>query len=102
MQQPTNPQPQEIVVAHDLKEITALLVKHHGLHEGFYDLMLEFQIGVGAAGPDPSSVIPSAMVGVKRIGLMKTIVLGTTTVNAAEVNPPVQPKKTVAKKVSAK
>lgn len=102
MQVPINPQPQEIVVAHELKDITELLVKHHGFHEGLYDLMLEFQIGFGVAGPNLLSVVPSAMVGVRRIGLMKTIVPGTTTVNAAEVNPPVQPKKTAAKGVSAK
>jgi len=102
MQQPTNPQQQEIVAAHELREITELLVKHHGLHEGLYDLMLEFQIGIGAAGPDPSSIVPSAMVGVKRIGLMKAFSPGAATVNAAECNPKSLVKKVAVKKSPAK
>lgn len=93
----TSPQNLNIIANHELREITEILVKHHGLREGLYDLMLEFQIGIGPAGPDPSSVVPSAMVGVKRIGLTKTTNPGASTVNAAEINP--QP---VAKKITTK
>jgi len=94
----TSPQNLNIIANHELREITEILVRHHGLHEGLYDLLLEFQIGIGPAGPDPSSVVPSAMVGVKRIGLTKTTKPGASTVNAAEINPQVEIKKGAAKR----
>ena len=90
---------QNLVGSHDLREITELLVKHHGLHKGLYDLALEFQIAVGAVGSDPSSIFPGAMIGVRRIGLVNTDKEGPSTVNAAEVNPPVA-KKATAKKTA--
>lgn len=83
----TNPQGQKINTSHELKEITELLVKHHGLHDGLYDLSLEFQIAVGAVGPDPSSVIPGVAVGIRRIGIIQAEKTGPSTVDAAEVNP---------------
>lgn len=98
MQQPTNPPNLEIVASHELREITEILVKHHNLHEGLYDLTLEFQISVGAVGPDPSSVVPGAIFGVKGIGITKVEKSGLSTVDAAEVNPSVQVKKSTAKK----
>lgn len=87
MQQPTNPQKPVLEISHELREITELLIKHHGLHEGLYDLALEFQIAVGAVGPDPASIVPGAMFGVRRIGIMKTEREGVSTVDAAKVNP---------------
>lgn len=99
MQQPhIDPKKLEVIGSHDLREITELLVKHHGIHDGLYDLAIEFQIAVGAVGPDPSSITPGAMIGVRRIGLLQTDKHGPSTVNAAEVNPPLS-KKVTAKKV---
>ena len=83
---------QNLVGSHELREITEMLVKHHGLHDGLYDLALEFQIAVGAVGPDPSSIFPGAMIGVRSIGLVNTDKEGPSTVNAAEVNPSVTKK----------
>ena len=94
----TKPQAPEIVASHDLRKITEILVKYHGLHEGLYDLALEFQIAVGAVGPDPSSIVPGAMFGVKRIGITKAEKSGLSTVDAAEVNPSGLVKKVTAKK----
>lgn len=92
------PQTPEIVASHELREITELLVKHHGLHEGLYDLTVEFQFAVGAVGPDPKLILPGVMLGVSRIGIMKTEKTGTATVDAAEVNPFSPAKKITAKK----
>lgn len=102
MQQPTNPQKPMMEISHELREITELLVKHHGLHEGLYDLALEFQIAVGAVGSDPASIIPGAMFGVRRIGIMKTERAGISTVDAAQVNPSSHAKKVAAKKPARK
>lgn len=70
-----------------LKDLSILLVKHYGLNEGTFDLMLEYQIGTGAIGPDKDNLIPGAMIGVSRIGLVPTSKVGPTTVDASVVNP---------------
>ena len=70
-----------------IRELACVLVKHYGLHEGRFDLLVKFQIGTGAVGPDPAAPIPGAMIGVSRIGLMPSRTDGFTTVDAALVNP---------------
>lgn len=70
-----------------LKELGAVLVKHYGLHDGLYEVMIEFQIGMGPVGPNPESFSPGAMIGVSRVGLMPAQVSGPTTLDAAKVNP---------------
>lgn len=98
MQQRDINQPPELVATHELREITEILVKHHGLHEGLYDLALEFQISVGAVGPDPASLVPGATFGIKAIGIMKTGKEGLSTVDAAKVNPSSPANKVASKK----
>lgn len=72
-----------------LREVTILLIKHYGLHEGFYDLTMEFTVGFGPIGPDPNALVPGALVGVQKLGLVKVPeAKKPTTINAAEVNPP--------------
>ena len=83
----TNLQAPQLVAKHELREITELLVKHHGLHEGLYDLAFEFQIAVGAVGTNPATILPGAMFGIKGIGIMKAEKEGLSTVDAAKVNP---------------
>lgn len=75
----------------ELHDLAALLVKHHDLHEGLYDLSFEFQIAVGAIGPSPELVLPGAMIGIKGIGLTKAEKEGPMTVDAAKVNPVKKP-----------
>lgn len=69
------------------RELATVLIKHYGLHEGCFDLLVEFQIGVGAVGPDPATPAPGVMIGVSKIGLMPSKNKGPTTVDAAIVNP---------------
>ncbi len=80
-----------------LVETTEILVKHQKLHEGLYNLTLEFQIAVGAVGPTPELLCPGAMLGVSRIGLSETKKEKANhhTVDAAKVNP--APKKRAKK-----
>lgn len=76
-----------------LKEVAAVLVKHYGLNEGVFDLMVEFQIGVGAIGPDKDKAVPGAMIGVSKIGLLPSKIPGPNTVDAAVINPEKKPSK---------
>lgn len=75
-------------------ELTSILIKHYGLHEGRYDLLIEYQIGVGPVGPDPTKLVPGVMFGIGRIGLLAANGEGPTSVDASVVNPaPVKQKK---------
>jgi len=98
-QQSTEARPKEIIVSHDSRELATILVKHHGIHAGLFDLAIEFQIGVGSVGPEPSLTVPGVAVGVRRVGLAPAAQISSTTVDAAEVNPSV--KKAPAKKPAA-
>jgi hypothetical protein len=78
-----------LIADFSLTELTEILIKNQGLHEGLYNLSVQLQIGVGAVGPSPELICPGAMFGVSRIGLSK-IEEGKEnihTVNAAKVNP---------------
>lgn len=86
---PTKPKKTPEIVGESLsiKEMTTVLIKHYGHHTGHYDLMLEFKIGVGPIGTDPSNVLPGAAVGVSKFGLVPSSSVGPLSVDAAEVNP---------------
>ena len=71
-----------------MRELAAALVKHYDIHEGKFDLTIEFQIGVGNVGRDAASRVPGAAIGISKVGLVKAKVDGPTTVDAAVVNPP--------------
>lgn len=70
-----------------LRELTEILIKHYDLHEGQYDLLMEFQIGTGMFGPTPETLCPSAMVGISNVGLIKSANDSLSAVDAAKVNP---------------
>lgn len=78
-----------------IKEIVALLIKHYGFHEGQFDLLSEYQFGLGAFGPSPESITPGVMVGLTKLGLIRAPNPGPLTVDAAEVNP--EPPRRVAR-----
>jgi hypothetical protein len=78
-----------------LRELAEILIQHHGIHSGNYDISINFEIAVGAIGPSPSNLLPGAMIGVSGFGLVPAMVAGPNTVDAAIVNPP--PKKRTSK-----
>jgi hypothetical protein len=70
-----------------IREVIELLIKHYGLHEGKYDLLLEYQFGAGAFGPTPETVNPGVMIGIAKLGLTRAEKVGPLTVDAGTVNP---------------
>lgn len=78
-----------LVADFSLRELTEILIKNQGFHEGLYNLSVQLQIGVGTVGPSPELICPGAMLGVSRVGLSKTEKgkENIHTVNAAESNP---------------
>lgn len=69
-----------------INDLGPLLVKHYGLTDGLFDLMIEYQLGTGAVGPDKDHLLPGVMIAVARVGLMPVSKIGPNTVNATEVN----------------
>ena len=74
-----------------IADLTSTLIKHYALHEGFYDLLVEFHIGVGSVGPNPASPSPGAMIAISKIGLVRTTTPGPNSTDARLVNPAKRP-----------
>ncbi len=74
---------------YSLREVTEVLIKHQGLHEGSYNLSFEFQIAVGAVSPSPNVKHPGVIMGISGIGLQLAKEKNDESVDAAEVNPKV-------------
>ena len=70
-----------------LRELTETLIKHYGVKEGKYDLLFEFQVGIGSIGLSTDSQLPGAMIGISKVGLIASTTDGVTTVDASMVNP---------------
>lgn len=101
MQQPSNePMATPMNPPIPLKELAAILIRHYGFHEGFYEVGVQFNIAIGTVGPDPTQVAPGAVVTVGGIGLSKCPESSPLGVDAALVNPakPVVAKKTARQK----
>lgn len=81
-----------------MRELAAVLVRHYGLNEGLFNLMVEFTVGVGPVGPDKENLSPGAMIGVSKIGLVPSTEVGQSTIDASEANP----KKAARKKAPSK
>lgn len=71
----------------DIKEVTEVLVKHYGLHEGLYDLYLEYRLGFGNVGLSQDDLLPSAVVGIYKLGVTQVSAMGPMTVDVAKANP---------------
>ena len=80
-----NPALLGLISTHDL---AVLLVRHNRLHEGLYDLVVNFSISVGTFGLDPSTTpLPGVMTSMGGVGLNRVAKRNPQTVDAAEVNP---------------
>ena len=77
----------------DMHDLTVALIKHHGLHEGIYDLLVELQFAAGRVGPNKDTALPGAMVGISKVGLTKPEKASPASVDAAEVNPAEKPRR---------
>jgi len=71
-----------------LIEMTEILIKHKKIHEGLYNISIEYKIAVGTVGPAEEK-LPGTMIGVSGVGITKTEEENTNThtVDAAKVNP---------------
>lgn len=87
-------------ITFEYKEVVDALIKRQDIHEGIWQLYIEF--GITAAnigqGPTKENVIPAAIVPLLKIGIHKVTEENQLTVNAAVANPPPKPRSTPTKR----
>lgn len=89
--------PEENKIVFNHKEVVETLIKRQGIHEGIWRLFVEFGLAGGNVGPSSDQVVPSAILGVLRLGILLLPPEATEdalSVDAARVNP--RPDATVA------
>jgi hypothetical protein len=70
-----------------IKELTALFLKDQNIHEGHWQILVNFGFGAANVGPSEAEILPAAMVQVSGMGIQKVPEKTPLSVNAAEVNP---------------
>jgi hypothetical protein len=53
------------------RELLDALIKKAGVHEGKWQLAVGFSLAAVNAGPAPGQMVPSAVVGISNIGIIK-------------------------------
>lgn len=80
------PETKNIVFTH--KEVVEALIRYNNIHEGLWDLYIEFGLAGANVGPGPGGdVNPAAIVPVLKIGLQRSEKPTNLTADAAVVNP---------------
>ena len=71
------------------REVLEALVKHAGLHEGKWQLVMTFGLGAVNMGATAQDVVPGAAVAVQAINLQRAVAESpeALTIDASEVNP---------------
>lgn len=71
------------------KELTELLIKQAGVHEGQWVLMVSFGFTATNAGPEGGELLPSAIIAVQKVGIQRAepSSMPELIVDASVVNP---------------
>jgi len=69
------------------KETVEALIKYQNIHEGIWQLYVEFGIGAANIATGPDQFSPAAIVPINKIGLLRVEQEGPLTVDASKINP---------------
>ena len=74
------------------QELVELVIKHVGIHEGEWTLLVGIGVGSGNFGVAPDQIAPGVMVTFNQIGIQRVMpgspqAPGSVNVDAAKVNP---------------
>jgi len=80
-------EPSQFMFKH--KDLLVALIKAQNLHDGLWQLAINFGFAAANVGPNSDDVNPTALATVTAIGLQRVDAMSSPgiTVNAAEVNP---------------
>ena len=76
---------QMIALSH--KEVVEALIKYQDIHEGIWQLVVEFGIAAANMATGPDEALPTAIVPIKKLGLKKVDKMTSLSVDASVVNP---------------
>jgi hypothetical protein len=71
----------------DFKELVEALIKQQNIHEGIWQLYVEFGISAANIQSGENQVSPAAIVPIGKIGLTKVNAEGPIAIDASKVNP---------------
>ena len=74
-------------ISFSFEEVATALIKAKGLHEGQWQVVINFGIAGANIGDDPQSLKPAAIVPVLSIGLARSPIESNLAVDAVRVNP---------------
>lgn len=80
--------PEVSQIMYKVRELTTMLLRDNGIHDGHWMLSTTFQFNAGNAGPTEDDIYPSAIVSVSAVGIQRVPQPTQFTVDAAKVNPP--------------
>jgi hypothetical protein len=69
------------------KELVEAIIKQQGIHDGIWQLYVEFGISATNISFGEDQLLPSAIVPIKKIGLHKVEAENLLSVDASKINP---------------
>jgi hypothetical protein len=80
------PETKNITFSH--REVVEALIRYNDIHEGLWDLYIEFGLAGANVGPGPGGDFnPAAIIPILKIGLQRTEKMTNLTMDASMVNP---------------
>jgi hypothetical protein len=70
------------------KEVVEALIKHQQLHEGIWQLTVEFGMAAQNIGANEQELKPVAILAILKLGLLRVEKESSIAADAAKVNPP--------------
>ncbi len=72
----------------DYKEVVEALIKLQDIHEGIWQLSVEFGLAAANIGPRSEDLKPTAIIPIVKMGIQRSTKETNLSVNAGKVNPP--------------
>ena len=69
------------------RELVTVLLKHQCIHEGTWQLLVNFGFAAVNVGPNPSELNPAAIIPVTGVGIQRATESNSLCVDASVVNP---------------
>ena len=63
--------PETKSIAFSYKEVVESLIRYNNIHEGLWDLYVEFGLGAANIASGPGEYSPAAIIPLKKIGIQK-------------------------------
>ena len=76
------------IVTFSSRELVEVLIRHHGITKGIWMLHVEFVMGAGSIPGPEGKALPTALIGMNKIGLAEVSALNDLAVDASTISKP--------------